>query len=190
VNEAAAHGLAQALRVVDEALATADAPATGLVVERVMRELKPDLVAFVAAADPEGAADVPAVLAFRLGAAYVPGAFELVATGTAAAPAFAARAWRGAVEVTLALPRGAVVEIDPASSPAHALAASSSVAMAVSPHPGTSGKAAPIRVLTLADLSLDATLVRRRDDLRGVVEPTARPLVTTRSSTSLAALLR
>jgi len=190
VHEAATQGLARAVRVVDEALATADAPATGLVVERVVRDLKPDLIAFVGAADPEGAADVPAVLAFRLGAAYVPGAFELVATGDTASPAFAARAWRGPVEVTLALPRGAVVEIDPASSPAHALAASAAVPATASSQPGPAAKAAPIRVLSLADLSLDATLVRRRDDLRGVVEPTARPLVTTRSSTSLAALLR
>jgi hypothetical protein len=49
---------------------------------------------------------------------------------------------------------------------------------------------APIRVLTLADLALDATLVRRREDLRGVVEPTSRPLVTTKSGASVAALLR
>lgn len=195
VNEAAAEGLVRAVRVVDEALAMADAPATGLVAERVLRELKADLITFVAAADPEGAADVPAVLAFRLGAAYVPGAFELAATATAGEgpPSFTARAWRGAVEVTLALPRGAVVEIDPARAPASvgtAAAASGGAAAEAPSQPGASVKAAPIRVVTLADLALDATLVRRRDDLRGVVEPTARPLVTTRSSTSLAALLR
>jgi len=186
VNEAAAEGLARAVRVVDEALAMADAPATGLVAERVLRELKADLITFVAAADPEGAADVPAVLAFRLGAAYVPGAFALAATATTGEGprSFTARAWRGAVEVTLALPRGAVVEIDPAKAPASVVAGEAPA------QPGPSVKTAPIRVVTLADLALDATLVRRRDDLRGVVEPTARPLVTTRSSTSLAALLR
>jgi len=182
VNEAAGAGLALAVRVVDEALASADAPATGLVVERVLHELAPDLIAFVSAADPEGAADVPAVVAFRMGAAYVPGVFELSASPDGP-PAFTARAWRGAVEVTLGLPRGAVVEVDPSSAP---------IATATTPEPrGPAGKqSAPIRVVTLADLALDATLVRRRDDLRGVVEPTARPLVTTKSSSSLVALLR
>lgn len=193
VNEAAAEGLARAVRVVDDALATADAPATGLVAERVLRELKPDLIAFVAAADPEGAADVPAVVAFRMGAAYVPEAFELTATATApdAPPSFTVRAWRGAVEVTLALPRGAVVEVDPASAPAVALedAVGPEMPSLLLPD-GEPLKAAPIGVMTLADLALDATLVRRRDDLRGVIEPTARPLVTTKSSTSLAAMLR
>ena len=194
VNEAAADGLARAVRVVDDALATADAPATGLVAERVLRELKPDLIAFVAAADPEGAADVPAVVAFRMGAAYGPDAFQLTATTTMpdAPPAFTARAWRGAVEVTLALPRGAVVDVDPASAPANDTGAPETASPrlpAVSPD-GTPNKSASIGVMTLADLGLDATLVRRRDDLRGVVEPTARPLVTTKSSTSLAAMLR
>jgi hypothetical protein len=56
--------------------------------------------------------------------------------------------------------------------------------------PDAPGKTASIRVLTLADVGLAPTLVRRRDDLRGVVEPTARPLVTTKSGSSLAALLR
>lgn len=192
VNEAADEGLARAVRVVDEALATADAPATGLVAERVLRDLKPDLIAFVAAADPEGAADVPAVLAFRLGAAYVPGAFELAPTSGApdAPPSFTARAWRGAVEVTLVLPRGAVLELDAASAPASALATGLAAVRSSPPPSARSAKPTPIRVVTLADLALDATLVRRRDDLRGVVEPAARPLVTTRSSTSLAALLR
>lgn len=192
VNEAGEEGLARAVRVVDEALATADAPATGLVAERVLRELKPDLIAFVAAADPEGAADVPAVLAFRLGAAYVPGAFELAAgastpEGTAS---FTARVWRGALEVVLALPRGAVVEIDPTSAPASVLETGLASLAITPPSPNMPTKTAPIRVVTLADLSLDPTLVRRRDDLRGVVEPAPRPLVTTKSSTSLAALLR
>jgi len=185
VNDAAPAGLQRAVRVVDEALATADAPATGLVTERVLRELKPDLIAFVGAADPEGAADVPAVVAFRMGAAYVPGVFEVAAAPAAGAPAtFTARAWRGAAVVTLALPRGAVVEVDLSGAPA---ATSPVVAGSGTGEPG---RPPPIRVLTLADLSLDATLVRRRDDLRGVVEPTARPLVTTKSSTSLVALLR
>ena len=184
VNDAAPAGLECAVRVVDEALATADAPATGLVTERVLRELKPDLIAFVGAADPEGAADVPAVVAFRMGAAYVPGVFAVAAAPDSAPCAFTARAWRGAAAVTLALPRGAVVEVDLSGAPAAA-------ALAVAAgQPDEPGRTPPIRVLTLADLSLDATLVRRRDDLRGVVEPAARPLVTTKSSTSLAALLR
>lgn len=185
VNEAAA-GLVRAVRVVDEALASADAPATGLVVERVLRELEPDLIAFVSAADPEGAADVPAVVAFRMGAAYVPGAFALTAAtaNPEGWPAFTARAWRGAVEVTLALPRGAVVEVDPSGAPL-----SGAGPLPDANEPGAAGPV-PIRVVTLADLALDPTLVRRRDDLRGVVEPTARPLVTTKSSASLVALLR
>lgn len=187
VNEAAATGLSMAVRVVDEALASADAPATGLVAERVLRELAPDLIAFVAAADPEGAADVPAVVAFRMGAAYVPAAFELTASGAGGPAAFTARAWRGAVEVTLALPRGAVVEVDPSSAPVATAGARATVEPL---QPDAPGKTASIRVLTLADVGLAPTLVRRRDDLRGVVEPTARPLVTTKSGSSLAALLR
>jgi electron transfer flavoprotein alpha/beta subunit len=185
VNEAAAAGLQRAVRIVDDALGTADAPATGLVVERVLRELKADLITFVAAADPEGAADVPAVVAFRMGAAYVPGAFEVAAVAPTAAeapPAFTARAWRGSSQVTLALPRGAVVEVDLSGAPAPTTNDAEKIDKA--------GLTAPIRVVTLADLALDASLVRRRDDLRGVIEPTARPLVTTKSSTSLVALLR
>lgn len=185
VNEALARGLDHAVRVIDDALGAADAPASGLVTERVLRDVKADLVCFAATADPELAADVPAVVAFRLGAPYVPGVFELTLGATEGGSIFTARVLRSALSVTLGVPRGAVIDIDLELG---------RVPGKVEPTPDSpvshERHAAAIKVVALADLGLDATLVRRRNDLRGVIEPTSRPLVTTTSIASLAALLR
>jgi hypothetical protein len=187
VDEALACGLDRAIRVIDDALAVADAPGTGLVTERALREVKADLVTFAAAAEPEACADVPAVVAFRMGTPYVPGVFELVPAaahagggGAPSAPVITAWARRGGLTVSLEIPRGAVLDLglegdgkdtEPALGP-------------------PTRPASAIQVVTLSDLGLDATLVRRRTDLRGVIEPTSRPLVTTTSGASLADLLR
>lgn len=198
VTEAGACGLHRALRVVDAALAVADAPATGLVVERVLRRIAADLVCFSAAADPEGLADVPAAVALRLGTAYVPGVFALTGPDFRTVPAvgggvphLTALARRGDLIVSLEIPPGAIVdvEVDPDPTAAGHMgprADPGPVHIAAEP---PARVATAIRVMALADLDLDPTLVRRRNDLRGVVETVGRPLVSTTSLASLAALL-
>jgi len=81
ITEAIEAGVDRAVREVAEPLGVADAHGTGLVVERYLRTLAPDVVAFGADADPEGLADVPGVIATRLGVAYVPGVVELTRRG-------------------------------------------------------------------------------------------------------------
>lgn len=195
ITESIEAGVDRAVRVVAEPLGAADAHGTGLVVERYLRTLNPDVVAFGVDADPDGLADVPGVVATRLGAAYVPGAVEIArrsgnedaAPETAAAvpaSAFEVVADRAGVLARLALPARAVVGFE-----------AESIVKGVPPLPAEvtpRGPATPqaIRIMTLYDLGLEPTLIRRGDDLRGSVEAASRPLVTTRSAESLVTLLR
>jgi hypothetical protein len=200
INEASALGIDWPIRIVSEALDTADAHSTGLVAERILRGVNADLVLFSAAADPEGLADVPAVIALRLAAAYVPDVHELSRAAarendTASPSAFDVVADRAGVRVILEIPRGAVLGVEGAATFGDA---SSAPATPSAPHASATVSASPplsaapprIRIVTLPDLGLESTLVRRRNDLRGVIEATSRPLVTTRSVASLVALLR
>ena len=184
MTEAVGAGATHPLRIVDEALGTTDAHAAGLVMERILHQLDPDLVLFSASADPEGLADVPAAIAFRR---VVPCVSDVVSLSVErAAPPddrhrFLARAWRGDRVALLEVPRGALLGIqagEPAESPG---------LEAATDHTGGD---VHIRVMTLPDLGVDRAQVRRRTDLRGVIEPAARPLVTTRSVASLVSLLR
>jgi len=197
ITEAIEAGVDRAVRIVAEPLGVADAHGTGLVVERYLRTLEPSVVAFGSDADPEGLVDVPGVIATRLGAAYVPGVveIEIARSGPRAgrpddagepdgASGFEVVADRAGALVRLVLPARAVVgfESESVAKGAAALAAD------VTPR----GPAAPqaIRIMTLYDLGLEPTLIRRGDDLRGAIEAASRPLVTTRSAESLATLLR
>jgi len=198
ITEACASGLDRAIRVVDDALAVADARATALVVERALRRIEAALVCFSAAADPEGLADVPAAAAARVGVAYVAGAFALgtpdstaILAGAGVGAVALALARRGDQLVSLGLPPGAIVDVvadasqtAPDGFDARGLPAPEAAIGAPAARP-----AAALRVMSLSDLDLDPTLIRRRNDLRGVVEPTSRPLVTTTSIASLIALL-
>jgi electron transfer flavoprotein alpha/beta subunit len=185
INEAVSRGTTHPLRVVDEALGSTDAHATGLVVERVLHDLAPALVLFCPAADPEGLADVPAALAFRQAVPCIPGVFDVTNDGSETQPRFVARARRGLRTVLLEVPRGAILGVDsPASDePGHA-------AVSESPAEAPGASETTIRVITLPDLGVERAQVRRRNDLRGVIESAARPLVTTRSVESLVSLLR
>lgn len=183
ISEALSAGATHPLRLVDEALGTTDAHATGLVIERLLHELDPELILYAAAADPEGVADVPAAIAFRRVVPCVPQVVSL-SIESAAAPherqRLLARAWRGDRVAQLEVPRGALLgmqEQDVVDSLGVEDGAD---------HP----RDASIRVVTLPDLGVDRAQVRRRTDLRGVIEPAARPLVTTRSVASLVSLLR
>jgi len=192
ITEAIEAGVDRAVRVVAEPLGVADAHGTGLVVERYLRTLAPDVVAFGADADPEGLADVPGVIATRLGAAYVPGVVEIArrrrhdpsAADDETAAAFEVMAERAGVMARLALPPGSVVGFEPESIVKGAAE--------LPPELTPRGPAAPqaIRIMTLYDLGLEPTLIRRGDDLRGTIEAASRPLVTTKSAESLATLLR
>jgi len=197
ITEAIEAGVDRAVRIVAEPLGLADAHGTGLVVERYLRTFDPEVVAFGVDADPEGLADVPGVIATRLGAAYVPGVVEIVRrarhgegspadapSGAAPASAFQVTADRAGLMARLILPGRAVVgfEGESIAEGARELPAE------VTPR----GPATPnaIRIMTLYDLGLEPTLIRRGDDLRGIVEAASRPLVTTKSAESLATLLR
>lgn len=195
ITDAIEAGVDRAVRVVAEPLGVADAHGTGLVVERYLRTVAPDVVAFGVDADPDGLADVPGVVATRLGAAYVPGVVEIARrasdeqtppAGAEAAPAhaFEVVADRAGVTARLALPARAVVGFEGESLVRGA--------RELPPEVTPRGPGAPhaIRIMTLYDLGLEPTLIRRGDDLRGTIEAASRPLVTTRSAESLATLLR
>jgi len=180
INEAVAAGATHPLRIVDEALDTSDAHATGLVMERILHQVDPDLVLFSPAADPEGLADVPAAIAFRRG---VPCLFDVVSLSVdpAQAQRVFARAQRSDRMVQLEIPRGTLLGMQGPEND--------------DDDPGQQAFASRhgdgiIRVVTLPDLGVDRVQVRRRTDLRGVIEPAARSLITTRSVASLVSLLR
>ncbi|HEX2657603.1 MAG TPA: hypothetical protein VHU40_05000 [Polyangia bacterium] len=183
ISGALAAGATHPLRLVDEALGTTDAHATGLVMERILHELDPELILYSATADPEGLADVPAAIAFRRVVPCVPDVVSL-SIDRAAPPdpslRFLARAWRGDRVAQLEVPRGTLLGMQERD------AADRTGVEASEDQPSD----APIRVMTLSDLGVDRAQVRRRTDLRGVIEPAARPLVTTRSVASLVSLLR
>ncbi|MES1165609.1 MAG: hypothetical protein ABUR63_07630 [Verrucomicrobiota bacterium] len=180
--EAGAH---RAVRVVEPALAAADSHTTGFVLATALAGLAVDLILCGEDADPEGLGDVPATVAHHMGALYVCGALNLDISG-AAAPAGGAVE---AVEVNLRagswirglrVPFNALICLaGDATLPPRATSAAA---------PGQ--KRGGVQVLTLADLEIDAALVRRRDDLRGLIEPAPRPLVTLQSAAAVGALLR
>ena len=188
ITEAIEAGADRAVRIVAEPLGVADAHGTGLVVERYLRTLEPDAVAFGVDADPEGLADVPGVVATRLGVAYVPGIVEIAldARSSHDSPdaAFEVVADRAGLTVRLALPARAVMGFEGESL------AKGSVEPQAELTPRGPATPQAIRIMTLYDLGLEPTLIRRGDDLRGTVEAASRPLVTTRSAESLATLLR
>lgn len=183
ITEALQAGVDRALRVVAEPLGVSDAHGTGLVVERLLRTNDLEVVAFSDDADPEGLADVPGVIATRLGAAYVPGVIEIARTPPGGA-GFEVVADRAGFTTRLALPARAVVGFE-----ADCIVAGTAE-LRTEGLPRSLGAAQAIRVMTLYDLGLEPTLVRRGDDLRGAIEAASRPLVTTKSAESLATLLR
>lgn len=191
MNDALAAGADRGVRVVSDSLATADAHASGLVTDRALSGLEVDLMMFASEADPEGAADVPAVIAWRLGAAYIPGVVVIGAPEVPAAPSDTATSGLTAIVVRA----GELVEIDVPLKAVVGVESDAAMSAPASAAPATTAThelapAGAIRILTLLDLGLDATLVRRGYDQRGVVEPASRPLVTTRSIESLVTLLR
>ncbi len=177
-SQALSCGASRAVRIVEPALALADSHTTGFVFAATIHHLTVDLVLFSADADPEGLGDTPACIAHHMMALYLPGALDLRSTGSGA----------GTVEITvrnsgwirrLAVPMNAVVGIaagaPPTDQPLEDL---------------PPAKHTSVEVFTLADFNIDPALVRRRDDLRGVIEPASRPLVTLQSAVSVGALLR
>jgi len=185
VHQALAAGAARGVRVVDAALAAADAHTTGFVLAEVMRRLDPDLILFAEDADPDGALDVPAALAHRLAVPYVPQVVDVTvragAAGESAPSPFEATLQRGPWTLRARLPRGAVVGVtlDRGGAPHDVQAPDARVPLSA------------IEILSLADLAIDPSLVRRRNDLRGVVEPAGRAaLLTTTAASSLADWLR
>lgn len=182
--EAGAH---RAVRVVAEELATTDALTGGLVLAAAVDRLQVDLVLFGSDADPEGAGDVPGALAHRRAALYLTAVEALTPAGVepgsgggqgpgAVVATVRAGGWRRRVRV----PQNAVLGIA-ASTTAPAPAAATEAAAAA-------GAGATVE-LTLAELGLESSLIRRRDDRRGTVEACTRPLVTLESAVAVAALV-
>jgi Electron transfer flavoprotein domain len=176
--EAGAEG---AVRLVDPALVSSDADATGYAFASLIDTLKVDLVLFGCGADPAGLGDVPASIAHYMTALYIPEVIEMArAGGIAGAPAGMRLTLRGGGLLRrLETPLNAVVGFASGPSPARPVAAA-----------GAARHPPPPQVFTLTDLKIDPVLVRRRDDHRGTLEPAPRPLVTLQSATAVAALLR
>jgi electron transfer flavoprotein alpha/beta subunit len=190
VGQALDAGALRAVRLVEPALGTADAHSTGFALATVIDNMKVDLVLFGSDADPEGLADVPASIAHHMTALFLTGVvgLKVVAAANAGAPPSALEAvvenagWLRRLEV----PLNAVVGVDAGRDATAALQASAHLVGAA---PATPPPAA-VQVISLQDLRMEPGLVRRRNDLRGVVEQAPRPLVTLKSATALAALLR
>jgi hypothetical protein len=190
MNAAVAAGARRGVRAVAESLGIADAHTTALVAERALGGVGADVMVFAPEADPEGVADVPAAIAWRLGVPYIPGTVVLGAPEAGGQPSGRAAGQLNAVVVRA----GALVGIDVPPKAMVGLESDAAVS-GVAGSDGTAETRPPaatnaIQILTLDDLGLEPTLVRRGYDQRGVVEPAARPLVTTRSVESLLALLR
>lgn len=190
VGQALDAGALRAVRLVEPALAAADAHSTGFALATVIDMLKVDLVLFGADADPEGLPDVPASIAHHMTALFLTGVVGLrpAAAATGAAPPAAIEAivenagWLRRLEV----PLNAVIGVDAGRDAGAPVAGNrrTGSTTSVTPPPAT------VQVISFQDLHMEPGLVRRRNDLRGVVEPAPRPLVTLKSATALAALLR
>jgi hypothetical protein len=190
VGQALDAGALRAVRLVEPALGAADAHSTGFALATVIDMLKVDLVLFGADAEPEGVPDVPASIAHHMTALFLTGVVGLraAAAPTAGAAPTAIEAvvenagWLRRLDVPLNAVMGVVAGRE------------AGVAVPAGKGPGGTASATPppatVQVLTLQDLHMDPGLVRRRNDLRGVIEPAPRPLVTLKSATALAALLR
>jgi electron transfer flavoprotein alpha/beta subunit len=190
VGQALDLGALRAVRLVDPALGAADAHSTGFALATVIDMLKVDLVLFGADADPEGLPDVPASIAHHMTALFLTGVvgLKMAAAAKAGAPPTAVEAvvenagWLRRLEV----PLNAVIGVDAGRDAGAAVPVSSRAGGTTSATPPP----ATVQVISLQDLHMEPGLVRRRNDLRGVIEPAPRPLVTLKSSTALAALLR
>lgn len=188
VGQALDAGALRAVRLVEPTLTTADAHATGYALAMVIDQLKVDLVLFGSDADPEGVLDVPASIAHHMTALFLTGAVGLRTGQDAAGGTLELVAESTGWLRRLRIPLNAVVGIDPGRGVG--AAAARSVPGAVAAKTAATPPPATVQVVTLQDLHLDPGLVRRRNDLRGVVEPAPRPLVTLKSAAALAALLR
>lgn len=190
VSQALDAGAVRAVRLVEPILREADAHSTGFAMATVIDLLKVDLVLFGCDADPEGIPDVPASIAHHMTALFLPGVTALKTPASVTTPPASIEAvvesagWVRRLE----LPLNAVLGVDAGREVPPAFgsvpAAANRASTAVTPPP------ASLQVVTLQDLHLDPALIRRRNDLRGVIEPAPRPLVTLKSPDAVAALLR
>jgi electron transfer flavoprotein beta subunit len=194
--EAGAH---RAVRIVEPALAATDAHGTGLVLATALDHLDVDIVLWGDDADPEGLGDVPASIAHHMAALYLTGALALRLAESGPTDVDAVTVGMtvrsGAWLRELRVPLNAVVGVAaPATPPATASAGAPTLlgdkAATVVGAGKPPKKRPPVQVFTFADLGLDPALVRRRNDLRGVVEAAPRPLVTLQSAAAVSALLR
>jgi electron transfer flavoprotein alpha/beta subunit len=181
-------GALRAIRLVEPALAAADAHATGYALASVIDHLKVDLVLFGGDADPEGVPDVPASIAHHMTALFLTGAVGLKSPRDQGGVPLELVVENSGWLRRLQIPLNAVIGIESgrgdAAGSRRANVAEDEERGAVTPAP------AGVQVLTLQDLHLDPGVIRRRNDLRGVIESAPRPLVTLKSATALAALLR
>jgi hypothetical protein len=187
VGQALDAGALRAVRLVEPALLATDAHSTGYALATAIDHLKVDVVLFGADADPEGVPDVPASIARHMTALFLTGAVGLK-TGDQPSGRLELVVENSGWLRRLRIPMNAVVGINPGRGSATAAPGG-----AAGSEPGgdvTTPPPASVQVITLQDLHLDPALVRRRNDLRGVVEPAPRPLVTLTSAAAVAGLLR
>lgn len=185
VGQALDAGALRAVRLVEPVLASADAHSTGYALATAIDHLKVDVVLFGADADPQGVPDVPASIAHHMTALFLTGAVGL-RTGDQPSGRLELVVENSGWLRRLQVPLNAVIGINPGRGSA---TAGPHVARGLDPSASTPPPAT-VQVLTLQDLRLDPALVRRRNDLRGVVEPAPRPLVTLTSAAAVAGLLR
>jgi electron transfer flavoprotein beta subunit len=170
LRPAMAAGAIRAVRA--DAPADADAGSLGRVLAAAIRRLGAGFVLCGTCAGEEGTGSVPAAIAEQIGAVYLAQAEAVSLLGDGRL-AVALRA--GGRRLRLAVSPPAVVSVCGAGLALPALP--------------TAAESVAVEVLGLADLGLDAGLVRRSDALLGAREPAERPQVRVGSATELLAAL-
>jgi electron transfer flavoprotein alpha/beta subunit len=174
--QALALGAGRAVRVTGDDLANADFHTLGQVLASGIKRLGADLVLAGARSDDEGLGAVPAATARQMGFVYLSGVEEVspAASGSDGAPAIEVVVRGGGRKRRLRVTLPAVLSIvaGPHKPP---------------PTPARTGAPPDIELLSLADP--ESTVVRRRTELLGKVEPTSRGTETVASAPALIAAL-
>jgi len=190
LEEAIGAGATRAVHVSDLVLGSSDAHTAGFVAAAAISSLDVDVVLFGTDAAPEYALDIPASVAFHLGAPFFtdvetlsPSASLDVDNNTGAGALELLLRRNGWLQ-TLRIPAAAVIGISPTREPASASNDSST-------RPENEpDKAIRIETLSFDMLGIDPALIRRRTRARGNIVDVSRAPVTLHSLAALEELLR
>jgi electron transfer flavoprotein beta subunit len=157
LSRALAAGAGRAVRLAGDDYRTADFHAVGQALAAGVRRIGGDLVLTGARSDDEGLGAVPAATARQLGYAYVAAVESIVQGDQAGTVEVLVRGGGRKRRLRVKLPAVLSVSAGPGQDPAP---------------PDPSGNASAVEVVSLSDP--DATVVRRRTELLGRVEPASR----------------